>query len=295
MSNFQKFLIPVGSPESSIIEINTRQPEGTRLSYKNELEAFSEFAVTSSGDQNNNLDLEYLIDYMNTTRYSFGTTGNNDILFDKGDIRAFFGINHVAIAGVPWFDEGVTSVRGEVESVVDIENDITETVEVFNIDTTTFEDNKIVMANFGGFAAKSVRIYFEASGTVTVSIIQFGIAFEFPGLPDDGFQPGAFNSIDEQNALRTVTNRFGSVDIVQRGTEEVYSFTYLPQEFVNQDFAQLISEIKSQVQNPVFISWNPKDFPLDVMFGRIDIGNAVYSTRVHGSVSFNVKGLQGEL
>lgn len=292
MSNFKTYVIATKKQEITQEEYS-RIPKSTRISYYNEIAENDSISITSDGDSSTALDLEYLSDYMNTSRYNFGRTGTGTINIETGEIEASFLCDHIAVAGVNWRNADITNVSVSIDVLVD-ENQI-ETTEVINVDTSTFDNNKVLMGSFASKSVSKISITFTATGTVSVSIIQTGLAFEFPSLPDDGFQPGAWNSIDDQSSLKTSTGNLGGVSIRKKGTEERYNFSFLPQEFMNEFWAPFIYDFKKENKNPIFIQWNPTEFPLDVIYGKIDIGSARYSTRIHGTISFNVKGLQGEL
>lgn len=291
MSNFRAFVVD-NFADTQTVQEYLRQPRFSRVSWYNELEENDSIVKSSNGIAENDDQLDFLTDQINTTRYSFGQDGNAEISFATGTTKSVFPVDHVALAGVNWRNSDITNIRIEIDYLIG--DDVSETLEVVNYDVSTFENNKVVMASFPSREVNAVRIYFEATGTVTLSIVQVGLALEFPCLPDVGSSVGAWNRTDEMTSMKTYTNNFGAVNIVRKGVVEKLNFGRLPEEFMNDFWRPFIDELKSQYTPPVFVQWNPSDFPFDVVFGKIDINQSQYTSKNHANVGFSINGLQGD-
>lgn len=277
------------------------EPYGTRIGYENVLEdSDSGYTITSTGDSSTALDLTYLYDNISTTRYSAVNVGDLTISISTDSDFSGYVVDYVGIAGLNWSSASVNSVEIEVISTYydsDLDEYLEETETVFTMDTSSFEDNKILMANFKGRYAKTVNVYLYSDSTdtdISLSILSAGKSFELPSLPDNSFQPGFLNIEDEKKSLRTSTNKFGSVNITQKGFTEKYTFSKVTQDFMNDYWSEFIREVKTDVLKPAFVQNNPMDYPEDAVFGRLKISDASYTSRTRSTISFSVVGAIGE-
>lgn len=282
--SFQAFVVPgAASAPSGVLRT------GTAISWKSEIAENTSFVMSS--DKGNDNDVDYINDYMSTSRYVADSVGSLTLTsktsFDSS--RGLF--DNFALAGVNWNSAGISQVNAIV-AVLNETSGLYEDTVVASVDTSLKSDYEIVMMLFDEQSSPTVKVQFIATGIVEISMWYAGKSFRFPSQPNDGFQPGRWNNLDTGVEFRTITNEFGPTIIENVGTEEVYDFSFLPQEFMNDEFAVFIKEIKDSELNPVFSMWNPDDFQDDVIFGRIDIRSAKYQTRIHGSVGFTIVGIQ---
>lgn len=278
----------------------SRLRRGTMIGWKNELGIEgSEFVTSATGT--NVDDIDYLFDNMNTSRYKFSDVGIVEFSSILSDTSKFELMDYVALASVNWEAAQIESVTITVTTYrveEDIDEDEILVEEIINIgtfDTSLYEDDQIFMATFDPVNVNRIQVQFNATDaeeSVSIAILHAGKSFEMPDQPDEGFQPGILNSLDERFSLRTENNKFSAVTSFEKGTEEVYRFSFIPQEFMNDEWAPFIRDLKEGVLNPCFSMWNPTDFSNDIIFGKIDVQNATYQTRIHGSVSFTIIGIQ---
>lgn len=193
----------------------------------------------------------------------------------------------IGFAGVAWRDGSVSIVNVSYRTLEtdDFQN-------LLSFDVSQLRNNQPVIVYFDEIEASEIVIQFEtvSSASLELALIYAGgndDFIEFPHLPDQNFQPALWNSLNAPRQTPPLGNSFAPLILTNQGNEEVYRFSNLPADFLYSDYRRLVKSFRFY---PVFSQWNSLDFPTQVIFGRMNINRANYSSGTIGSTSFRIRG-----
>lgn len=186
-------------------------------------------------------------------------------------------INCVALAGVNWSTGGVTCEFYTHNG----------TSYVKQCDLYATEDGKPLMRVFSAVTTDKVRFVFTSTSTLYVGEAAFGEALQMPSRPSVGYRPGEWSDEDETSFSRTQSRNFGASTIERKGSVQEMPFNFVPYEFLYNQWANFRKEAKGK---PVWVGWNQKDRPGDVIFGHWEQSNPKFDTPYFSSINLTIRG-----
>jgi hypothetical protein len=262
--------------------------KGSHLSWVSDLPLMTKNVITPEGSLLQDPNIDFVTDYLSTTRYTSLTPGGLQLQFtEEGALPVT--VNHVAMGGVNFASGDVISVeiylKGTGSYVLEKSFDTSS--------RKSFYDNKpfmIILDNI--YDAFGIRVKFitgqAQSQNVSVATIYAGKTLEFPNQPAIGFKKGSWNTDDEPRNSRRQNNSFGASTVKRQGTTENVTIPVVPSEFMDTEWTEFV---RLYEYVPVFFSWDTLNFPLDVIYGNMKFNDSNYSSSLYSQISFNVKGI----
>lgn len=275
--------------------------QGTKVIYES-LISNEAFRVVPGQEEQTETNIEELTDYRTTTSYTVDLYDDNDIpVPDNGLIRITtqktdnlypfptYSFDFIAISGLEFEKYDIYSIK--IYYLKDNNSGGYDRVYLGPVDLSGKKDFSPVVAYFNLVQTHELIIEIQSnSKVVDIELIYAGGPDQYlqmPNSPGVGFKKASWNNLNSAFASNLQGTGITSEIMTNDGTEEDYNFKNVNLDFMYSEFKKFRKEFS---YFPVFSQWNPRYFPSDVIFGRMEVGKSRI-TNAGANVSFKIQGI----
>ncbi len=138
-------------------------------------------------------------------------------------------------------------------------------------------------------SAKRLRVTVTGAGPLVLGVVYAGVALQMQRPIYKGHEPGTLCRVTEYQSAESEGGQWLGRNIIRQGLKTSFAWSKLGAAWFRQYFDPFVDAARS---NPFFISWNPADYPREVVYAwtTSDVSPTNTGPRDLMSVSINVRG-----